>query len=292
MVREDKDFMTSFVVVLGILVGIAVIIFFIARGLMESKADDEMAISERIKPVGEVHIGAPPAPPAPVVAEASGTDSADSAAGKGKQIYEGSCAACHGSGVAGAPKLGDDAAWEERLAKGIEQVYAVAIQGKGGMPPKGGRVDLSDEDFKAAVDYLAGRTEAAEPASAESGDSSGQSEPAVEEAAAIDEAASDDAAADESAASSVSLPEFDEDSLAQGKEIYNGVCVTCHAVGVAGAPKLGHQADWEQRLANGLDAVYAAAIQGKGGMPPKGGRVDLSDEEFKKAVNYMVDSIR
>jgi cytochrome c5 len=78
------------------------------------------------------------------------------AAGKadGKGIYEKSCAACHGTGVAGAPKLGDKAAWAPRLGGGADALAASAIKGKNAMPPKGGNAALSDADVKAAVDYL------------------------------------------------------------------------------------------------------------------------------------------
>jgi cytochrome c5 len=75
----------------------------------------------------------------------------------GKKIYDTSCVACHGAGVAGAPKLDDKAAWESRIAQGKDILYEHAIkgfQGKTGfMPPKGGS-SASDEEIKAAVDYM------------------------------------------------------------------------------------------------------------------------------------------
>ncbi|HET9338802.1 MAG TPA: c-type cytochrome, partial [Casimicrobiaceae bacterium] len=74
-------------------------------------------------------------------------------------VYEGMCIACHGAGVAGAPKLGDKAAWAPRLAQGAATLHDHAIkgfQGKAGvMPPKGGNAALSDADVKAAVDFMA-----------------------------------------------------------------------------------------------------------------------------------------
>ncbi|MFZ9527985.1 MAG: c-type cytochrome [Burkholderiales bacterium] len=76
--------------------------------------------------------------------------------GKGKSIYEASCAACHAAGVAGAPKTGDKAAWAPRLKTGKDALYASVIKGKGAMPPKGGNASASDADLKAAVDYLIG----------------------------------------------------------------------------------------------------------------------------------------
>ena len=76
----------------------------------------------------------------------------------GKKIYESGCVACHGAGIAGAPKFGDKTAWAPRLAEGTNTLYTHALQGfqgkSGVMPPKGGNTTLSDVDVKAAVDYM------------------------------------------------------------------------------------------------------------------------------------------
>ncbi|HSO06812.1 MAG TPA: c(7)-type cytochrome triheme domain-containing protein [Pelomicrobium sp.] len=73
----------------------------------------------------------------------------------GRPVYDAACAGCHGTGVMGAPKYGDKAQWAPRLEKGIEALYASAIKGTAkGMPPKGGRSDLSDEKVRAAVNYM------------------------------------------------------------------------------------------------------------------------------------------
>jgi len=69
------------------------------------------------------------------------------------EVYA-SCAACHASGVAGAPITGDAAGWAERIAKGTETLYANAINGYNAMPAKGGNVSLSDDNVKAAVDFM------------------------------------------------------------------------------------------------------------------------------------------
>lgn len=72
----------------------------------------------------------------------------------GQQIYRQSCAFCHDKGVAGAPKLGDAAAWSTRMKQGVDTLYSTALRGKGAMPAKGGNPSLSETDIKAAVDYL------------------------------------------------------------------------------------------------------------------------------------------
>lgn len=96
---------------------------------------------------------AAPATSAAIAAAPAQTDAA-----KGKSIYEATCAVCHGSGVAGAPKFADKAAWAPRIAQGADTLHNHAItgfQGKVGvMPPKGGNVSLSDADVIAAVDYM------------------------------------------------------------------------------------------------------------------------------------------
>lgn len=93
------------------------------------------------------------APAAEAAAPAVGAAPAAPAA-NGKGVYDASCAACHGAGVAGAPKPGDKAAWAARIKAGNDALYGNAINGKGAMPAKGGNASLSDADVKAAVDYM------------------------------------------------------------------------------------------------------------------------------------------
>ncbi len=72
----------------------------------------------------------------------------------GEVVYQEVCAACHNMGVAGAPKSGDKILWAPRIAKGNTTLYANAINGIGIMPAKGGAMNLSDDEIKAAVDYM------------------------------------------------------------------------------------------------------------------------------------------
>lgn len=92
-------------------------------------------------------------------AEAVVAEAAPAASGKGKETYDGVCFACHAMGIAGAPKLGDKEAWAPRIAQGMDVLYDHSINGFTGpsgsmMPAKGGRVDIADDDIKAAVDYM------------------------------------------------------------------------------------------------------------------------------------------
>ncbi|MGB5081029.1 MAG: c-type cytochrome, partial [Burkholderiales bacterium] len=101
---------------------------------------------------------AAPAPAARASKAAGPQQTAKAAAGKvdGKKVYETNCMACHGTGVANAPKFGDKAAWAPHLALGVRELYNTALKGKGPMPPKGGNLTLSDAHVRAAVDYMVG----------------------------------------------------------------------------------------------------------------------------------------
>jgi cytochrome c5 len=77
----------------------------------------------------------------------------------GEKIYNQACVACHVAGVAGAPKLGDKAAWAPRIATGMDAMIASVINGKGVMPARGGAANASDKDLAAAVHYMVSKSE-------------------------------------------------------------------------------------------------------------------------------------
>jgi cytochrome c5 len=197
------------------------------------------AMAKRLKPVGELTFAA-----------ASG--SAAVAPRNGEDIYKTVCTACHASGAAGAPKLGDKGEWAARVKKGQTALLASAIAGLKAMPPRGGGADLSDLELERAVVYLANQAGA------------GFKEPAVPAPAKPAPAGKPD-----------------------GKAIYDSTCVACHGTGVAGAPKAGDKAAWAPRLKAGMDALYASALKGKGAMPIKGGNMSLGDPDIKAAVDYL-----
>ena len=141
------------VVLLSFVVLIAFIVLLsqlVTSGRVYDKDSPAMSAAEivkRIKPVAEVDVrAAGPAAPAPAVQAAGKAD--------GKKVYESTCMACHGAGVANAPKFGDKAAWAPHLNHGVAELYQTALKGKGAMPPKGGNLTQSDAEVKAAVDYM------------------------------------------------------------------------------------------------------------------------------------------
>ena len=150
--------------VIGILMGVAVGLFFLARmiaidtqGLyIQEDPEVQAAIAERIRPIGRVVLMGD-AEAAAVAAAAAPTPVATVMSGP--QVYNMACIVCHAPpGVGGAPPIGDAAAWQPRIAQGADTLHMHALQGyqgeKGFMPAKGGRVDLSDAEIIAAVDYM------------------------------------------------------------------------------------------------------------------------------------------
>ena len=148
----------------------ALSLFLVACGDKQSTASAPAAVA----PVGSVAIAPAPEAPAPVVvapeaaapvAVASPETAAPAAAitvadnTVGKSVYGKACALCHAAGVAGAPKPGDKEAWATRVAQGKETLYKHAIEGytgaNGMMPARGGNSTLSDDDVKAAVNFMA-----------------------------------------------------------------------------------------------------------------------------------------
>ena len=123
---------------------------FLSCSVMAVSESQQAAILERIKPDGSVCVEGDDNCGGAVAAAAP----ASSGPKSGDEVYNSSCNACHSTGAAGAPKVGDAAAWTTRLDKGIDTVYANAINGLNGMPAKGLCMSCSDEELKAAVDYM------------------------------------------------------------------------------------------------------------------------------------------
>lgn len=197
----------------------------------------------------------------------------------GSAVYTASCAACHDSGAAGSPKIGDSAAWGPRIAQGYDTLVLHATKGIRGMPAKGGNPGLDDVEVARAVAYMANKGGASfkEPEAPAAGAASAAA-PATPVAAPAVAPAADAAPA---AAAPAKL------AADAGKKIYDSACMACHASGVLGAPKLGDKTAWADRIKQGPAVLHANAIAGIRMMPPKGGSA-ASEEEVKAAVDYMI----
>lgn len=162
---QDRQFFDTFMLVLGILIGVAVGLVFLVRAISidtqgEFLLDDptvQQQIAERIAPIGEVVLmgseelaaaAAAVSEPAPVETQLTGP-----------QVYNTACNVCHAApGVGGAPVFGDAEVWSARIEQGFDVLTEHALNGYQGdagfMPAKGGRTDLSDEEVVDAVRYM------------------------------------------------------------------------------------------------------------------------------------------
>jgi len=238
----------------------------------------------------------------------------------GEAVYTAVCTSCHAAGVLGAPKIDDKAAWEPRVAKGLDGLMKNAVNGINNMPARGGDPSITDEELTNAITYMTGKAghdlsaqakpaAGAAPAAAVVAAPAAEAAP-VQAAAPVAEAAPVQAAAPAAEAAPVqaaapaaeaapvqaAAPAAEAAPVQaaapvaaiDGEKVYKGICFSCHDVGVAGSPKFGDKAAWAPRIATGAEALYASSLNGKGAMPAKGGNPALSDAEVKAAVDYMV----
>lgn len=198
----------------------------------------------------------------------------------GEAVYTAVCSACHTSGAAGSPKLGDSGAWAARISQGYSTLVAHATSGIRAMPAKGGNPDLDEVEVARAVVYMANKAGAS------------FKEPEAKSAGAAPAAAPVAAATPTAAPVAVTAPVAAAAGSAAdaGKKLYEATCQACHAAGIAGAPKFGDKAAWAERIKQGIPAMQSHAIkgfQGKAGMMPAKGGSTASDDEVKAAVEYM-----
>ncbi len=232
------------VVVLGFVVPVllaALVAYLVVTGSKtignNQSALEASAVAARIKPVADV-----------AFAEPGG--GAAKAAQTGDQVVQQHCAACHMTGAAGAPKIGDRGAWAKRIGSGLDQMLKIALTGKGAMPARGGAADVSDYELARAIVHMAN-----------------QSGGKLKEPAAPNHA----------------VPEVER----SGEQVVQAACIRCHGTGAGGAPKIGDKAAWSGRISQGVDAITKSAIRGHGGMPARGGLADLTDREVTRAILYM-----
>ena len=148
---QDETFSPRNITVLG---GLLLLAIFLGDVVVGQQGDDEMVVEPadtmedvamRLQPV----VSLDKMRSSMTVASAGG-DAADKSP---DQLYQSACLACHTTGAAGAPKIGDAAAWESRLGKGLEALISSAINGIGAMPPRGGS-QLSDDQIRATIEYI------------------------------------------------------------------------------------------------------------------------------------------
>lgn len=171
----------------------------------------------------------------------------------GKVVVESTCASCHATGEKGAPKIGNKQAWSKLGERGLSSLTGSALKGIRQMPPHGANMKLTDTEIKRGITYMVN----------ESGGN--WVEPVSRTAKLVQRT---------------------------GQQIVDAQCIKCHEKGTGGAPKIGDRDAWIPRLKNGLDPLVQSAVNGHGGMPPRGGVANLSDAELKDAITYMFNKGR
>jgi cytochrome c5 len=170
----------------------------------------------------------------------------------GKEVVDAVCAACHGTGSQGAPKIGDAKAWGARASQGLTALTQHAITGIRQMPAHGGNPNVTDFEIERAVTYMVNQ-------------SGGSWAEPIDKTAPL--------------------------AARSGEQVVQAQCAKCHQTGVGGAPGIGDHSAWTPRLRQGLDAAVRSAIRGHGGMPARGGLADLTDAEVRSAVIFMFNPV-
>lgn len=170
--ESDRKFWDTFLLVLGFLVVVSIGIFILANSMasrtQEVHIKEDPAFQQRnlqrIRPVGQVAVAGadnsgvrdPGGPRAAMVAAPAAAQPAQDLSGE--DVYKVACTACHGAGIAGAPKTGSAEAWAPRVAQGMDVLLKHAIEGfqgqAGYMPPRGGHSNLTDEQVRDAIQYM------------------------------------------------------------------------------------------------------------------------------------------
>lgn len=168
----------------------------------------------------------------------------------GREVVQSVCAACHATGLNGAPRIGDSKAWQKRAERGLTGLTKNALAGIRNMPPHGGNPGLTDIEIERAITYMVNA-------------SGGHWAEPIAKAALPPERT--------------------------GVQTVDAYCRACHESGVGGAPRIGDRAAWIPRASQGLDPLTRSAINGHGGMPPRGGVANLTDRELRSAIGYMLN---
>ena len=176
---------------------------------------------------------------------------------RGEQVYANVCIMCHLEGEVGAPRIGDQADWEQRLAlRGLPALVRHAVDGYNKMPPKGACLTCDDDDIKAGVSYILYHSllhsqweELQNPRPA---------------------------------------PREESSRIALGQQVYREKCSLCHDGGELGAPRIGERRIWAPLIGKGVDTLILNTLNGIGNMPAKGGCPHCTGSEVIAAVKYLV----
>jgi cytochrome c5 len=166
----------------------------------------------------------------------------------GKEIFDETCVACHGTGAQGAPRVGDRKAWQARYAHGLTALSQHAIEGIRKMPSHGGKMTLTNLEIERAITYMVNQSGAR------------WNEP---------------------------INRSRMPASRSGEYVVRTQCAKCHQEGLGGAPRIGDSTEWIRRAQQGFDSLVRSAINGHGGMPARGGEADLTDPELRLAITYM-----
>lgn len=294
--EQQSAFVRIFLIVLGALVLFTLFCMVVARLLsggasgVENDPILKADVANRIAPVGSVRTSAD--------ADADGGAVQVAAAQSGEEIVQGVCAACHISGVGGAPLLDDEAAWAERRDTGLDALTASVINGKGAMPPRAG-TQLSDDELRRAVAHMAGiemEEAAAEPAT----DTGSETTAADSDAAGTDASSSEgDASAEaDSEAGNATDSEASPSGEASSDTDASGSTATAStaAAGATAAATVQNDgsaativaAELTDRIKSTSDGVCAAChLSGVGGAPKIGDK-DAWAARAEKGLGGMV----
>lgn len=276
-VNSDEKGYSFGQIVLASIVGVVGIVLFVLLVAKIFGVTDAIDVAEPTAAVSQVEENIKPVA-AVEVAAAGATSGAEKS---GEEVVKAVCSMCHTAGLMNAPKIGDKAQWQPRIAQGYETLVKHAIEGIRTMPARGGNPSLTDGEVASAVANMANASganfTAPAPKAAEEKPAEAAAAPAAEVKAAEPVVAAAAAPAPAVAGKS-------------GEEVYKAVCAMCHATGLMNAPKFGDKAQWEPRIKQGYDTLVTHANKGIRTMPAKGGNPSLSDAEVAGAVKYMANA--
>jgi cytochrome c5 len=276
-VNSDEKGYSFGQIVLASIVGVIGIVLFVLLVAKIFGVTDTIDVAEPVAAVSQVEENIKPVA-AVEVAAAGATSGAEKS---GEEVVKAVCSMCHAAGLMNAPKIGDKAQWQPRIAQGYETLVKHAIEGIRTMPARGGNPSLTDGEVASAVANMANASGANFTAPAPKAAEEKPAEAAAPPAAP---------AAEVKAAEPVAVAAAPAAAGKSGEEVYKAVCAMCHATGLMNAPKFGDKAQWEPRIKQGYDTLVTHANKGIRTMPAKGGNPSLSDAEVAGAVKYMANA--